>query len=67
MTYEDFIARISALIAKAGGDIRARFFNDTERGLYRCSCSDGTVITGHPSGLRITIRYGSGHQMMATL
>lgn len=67
MTYEDFIAKIFALIAKAGGNINARFSNDLERGLYRCSCSDGTVITGHPSGLRVTIRYGSGHQMMATL
>lgn len=67
MTYEYFIAGISALIDKAGGNIRARFFNDTERGLYRCSCSDGMVITGHPSGLRVTIRYGSGHQMMTTL
>ena len=64
MSYERFKAHINGLISKAGGGITVRF-KHTEDGKHYANCSDGTVITGNSSSLKLTVRYGSGHQAMA--
>lgn len=65
MTFERFKAHINGFIAKAGGGITVRF-NHTDDGRHFANCSDGTVITGNSHSLKLTVRYGSGHQMMAS-
>lgn len=67
MSYEVFRRRVNALVSRAGGDIRVRFSNDTDKGRFFANCSDGTTIIGCPSSLKVTVRYGSGHQSMAAI
>lgn len=67
MSYEVFKRRVNALINRAGGGINVRFSNDTDEGRFFANCSDGTTIIGCSSGLKVTVRYGSGHQAMATI
>ena len=64
MTFERFKTHINGFIAKAGGSIAVRF-NHTDDGRHYANCSDGTVITGNSHSLKLTVRYGSGHQAMA--
>ena len=63
MSYEHFKARINQLVAKAGGGITVRF-NHADDGRHFANCSDGTVIIGNSRSLKLTVRYGSGHQAM---
>lgn len=63
MTFERFKTHINGFIAKAGGGITVRF-NHTDDGRHFANCSDGTVITGNSHSLKLTVRYGSGHQAM---
>ena len=67
MSYQAFQVKVNALIARAGGGISVRFFNDTDKGRFFANFSDGTVIVGNPSSLKVTVKYGSGHQAMATI
>jgi len=67
MSYEVFRRRVNALIVRAGGGIKVRFSEDTEKGKFFANCSDGTTIIGNPSSLKVTVQYGSGHQAMATI
>lgn len=67
MSFDSFKQRVTALIDRAGGGISVRFNNDTEKGRFFANCSDGTTIIGHSSSLKITVRFGSGHQAMATI
>lgn len=67
MSYEVFKRRVNALIDHAGGGIEVCFNNDTENGRFFANCSDGTTIIGRPSSLKVTVRYGSGHQAMAAI
>jgi hypothetical protein len=67
MGYDDFQKGIANLIQRAGGNIRVRFFNDTEKGKYIAKFSDGTTVVGRPSSLKVTVSYGSGHQAMTTI
>ena len=66
MTYERFCEKITALLQRVGG-ISAEFVNDTEAGKYLARCSDGTMLIGNSTSLKLTIRYGTGHQMMAEI
>lgn len=63
MTFERFKAYINRLISKAGGGITVRF-NHTDDGRHFANCSDGTTIIGNSRSLKLTVRYGSGHQAM---
>lgn len=67
MSYKVFRRKVNALIAKAGGGISVRFSNDSEKGRYCASCSDGTTIIGNEVCLRVSVRWGSGHQGIATI
>ena len=65
MSYETFKTKVLAL-AKATRT-KVNFHHDTEKGKFYANCSDVTTIIGNPISLRVTVRYGSGHQMMATI
>ncbi len=67
MEYKVFCDRVKSLIAKAGGGISVRFNNDTANGKFFANCSDGTTIIGNASSVKVTVRYGSGHQAMSTI
>lgn len=67
MSYEVFRRKVNALIAKAGGGLAVRFFTDTESGRHYASCSDGTVIIGNTACLKVSVRWGSGHQGITTI
>lgn len=67
MSYEVFQRRVNALINRAGGGIKVRFNNDIDKGKFFANCSDGTTIIGCPSSIKVTVRYGSGHQAMAAI
>lgn len=65
MSYEEFQKRIKALLKKAGGGVRARFFH--EDGKHHAMCSDGTVIVGNSQTLKVMVRWGSGHASHAEI
>ena len=65
MSYESFKARVTALIKRTG--LTVRFSYDEETGKHCAICSDGTTITGCPSSLKVTVKWGSGHTAMATI
>lgn len=67
MSYETFKQKVEALIARAGGDIKVRFSTDDDKGRHFANCSDGTQIIGSVGNLSVTVRWGSGHQSMATI
>lgn len=67
MPYENFMARVIDTVVKAGGNLSVRFKNDTEHGRFFANISDGTTIIGRPDCLKVTVRFGSGHQAMAEL
>ena len=67
MSFEVFKNKVKALIASAGGDIDVRFSTDDEKGRHYAKCSDGIVIIGNSKNLKITVRWGSGHQSMAAI
>lgn len=67
LTYEGFQIKVTALVGRAGGDISVRFFNDTDNGKFFANCSDGTTIIGNSSSVKVTVRFGSGHQAMTEL
>ena len=64
MSYEVFQRKVNAFIAKAGGKISASYKHDAENGRFFANLSDGTTIIGRPSGLKLTVRWASGHQSM---
>lgn len=65
MSFEVFQKSINDIIHKAGGGISADF--RTEDGKHTARLSDGTTITGNLSSLKVSVKWGSGHQAMATL
>ena len=67
MAFDVFQNKVKALIERAGGGISVKFYNDKEIGKFFARCSDGTTIIGNPTSLKVTVRYGSGHQHMATI
>lgn len=66
MSCEVFKAKVNALILSSGSGITVRFFND-EKGRFYANCSDGTIIIGCPSCMRVTVKWGNGHMSMAVI
>ena len=64
MTFEIFRQSVNRLIEKAG--IKEVFYRESEDGRYFAD-ADGVTIIGRKGSLKVTVRYGSGHQMMAVL
>lgn len=67
MSYEVFRRKVNALIRKAGGSINVRFSTDPEKGKHYANCSDGTMIIGNESCLRVAVRWGSKHQAITMI
>lgn len=67
MSYEVFQRKVNALINRAGGGVGVHFRNDADEGKFIANFSDGTNIIGRPSSLKVTVRFGSGHQAMAII
>lgn len=67
MSYSAFQSHVKALIAKAGGKIKVRFYNDEEKGIYTAVCSDNCRIIGSSSCLRVKVTWGSGHAAFAQI
>ena len=75
MSYEVGVATIIRLhgpyqgihFRKAGGGINVRFSTDPEKGKHYANCSDGTTIIGNEACLRVSVRWGSGHQSIAAI
>lgn len=66
MSYEVFRRKVNALANRVG--MRSvRFNNDTEKGKYFANFPDGTTIIGNSASLRVTVKFGSGHQAMAAI
>lgn len=67
MSFEEFKTKIANLIKVSAEKVIVNFDNDTERGLYTARVSNGVIITAHPSGLRMSVSYGDGHLMQASV
>ena len=67
MSYERFQEKVNALIKRAGGNIKVWFSTDEEKGKHTARCSDGTTIIGNSTVLKLTVRWGSGHQSMVAV
>lgn len=67
MSYDVFQRKVNALIVKAGGKITVKFSHDADKGKFFANCSDGTTIIGNQSSLKVTVRFGSGHQAMTAI
>lgn len=68
MSYEVFKTKVNALIERAGGGIGVRFSRDAEKGKHFANCSDGTVIIGNESCLKVSVRWnGKNHQAFVAI
>lgn len=63
MTFESFKELVRALIAKAGGKIKVDFSVDPDKGKY-IACADGVIISASSTALKLSVRWGYGHQAM---
>ena len=63
MSFECFKETVAGFIEKSGESISPRFINDLEHERFIAKCSDVTIIA-RPSSGAVTVRYGSGHQVM---
>jgi len=64
MLFNEFKRKIAGYVKAAGGNTPVSFINDTIKGKYIAVFPDGTRISGHPSGLKMTVTFGDHHQMM---
>lgn len=65
MSYSRFCEHIRDLLLKIDGGVGSvDISRDEDKGLYSARFSDGTVITGNPVSLKLTVRWASGHQAM---
>lgn len=65
MSYGLFMNKVNHLLRKCGGGISAQF--ETSDGRFLAKCSDGTTIEGNGISRKVLIRWGSGHQALATI
>lgn len=67
MSYEAFKAKVSALIARAGGEIEVDFSQEPEDGKFYAECSDGVTIVGNRSSIMVSVHWGADHYSMAAI
>lgn len=65
MSYGVFKSKVKALIKESGAKVSAVFRK--EYGLYHAKCSDGTTIISNGLSNRVLVKWGSGHQAIATI
>lgn len=65
MSYEDFMQEILGYIGESGIKSKVFFDNNEEKKMFEAKIPDeGISFFGRPSGLSLTVRFGSGHQAM---
>lgn len=64
MTFEVFKKRVSAVVSKAGVNVR---FRRDDKGRHFAHCSDGVTIIGNQSNPSVCIKWGSGHTAFASI
>lgn len=65
MNYGVFRRRVNGYLQKAGIQTKVEFSYDKDKILYSARIPEhNMVILGNPSGLSLTVRFGSGHQAM---
>lgn len=64
MTFKKFQQNVNTLIERAG--INKASFRESDDGRFFAYADDITII-GRRGSLKVTVRYGSGHQSMAVL
>lgn len=68
MSYEAFQKRVNNLISKMSGvKLSVSFSHDPERGRHYANFPDGTTIFGNTVAKKVMVRWGSGHQSIATI
>ena len=68
MPYEVFQQRVNRLVSGMKG-IRptVNFRHDADSGKHYANFSDGTTIVGNTVAKKVMVRWGSGHQSVATI
>lgn len=65
MDYKGFQQEILGFVGESGILSRVFFDFDEDKNRFEARIPDeGLFITGRPSGLSLTVRFGSGHQAM---
>lgn len=65
MSYEVFQTRVKCLLSRV--NMTALFTQDEYNGKYIAICDDGTQIIGNSVSMKVTVKFGSGHQAMAAI
>lgn len=65
MSFEAFKARVKRILSKV--NMSAIFTQDEYNGKYIAICNDGTQIIGNSVSMKVTVKFGSGHQAMAAI
>lgn len=65
MTFDKFMSTVLRIAQRVG--VSVDFSSDPDKGTHIARCSDGTVITGNPSSIQVTVMWGSGHTAMAVI
>lgn len=63
MSRKRFFNNVITYVRRSGKHINPRIICDDENGRYVAYCGE-CVIIGRPSSDMLTIRFGSGHQVM---
>lgn len=64
MSFEVFKSNVRKLISKVDESMPVSFWVEEDKYF---AAADGITIIGRVGSLKVTVRYGSGHQMMAVL
>ena len=67
MKYEDFQKYVMSILKRSRSGLLVKFKTDEEKGKHYANFSDGTLIVGNLSSLKLTVKWGSGHTAMATV
>ena len=62
MSYQEFCDAVIDIIAKYGEGLSGIPVYDKDEGMYAMYISNGDVITGNSSSLKLTYKWASGHQ-----
>lgn len=62
MSFQEFVDGIIELAAKCGENVTVHFDYDEKAGKYVGIASNGMQFTGNSYSLKITARWGTGHQ-----
>lgn len=67
MSMKAFEGAVSDILAAAKIKGNVRFVNDTDKGLYIAYCPGNIRISANPVSTKLSVRWGSGHQAMASV